>query len=251
MSHGVLELSPYRVSIFRQCPRRYKYHYIDGLRDRYFRPTPAITMGANLHRTLDRFFSGANRDRSYAAAERMLRDAWSRDRKGFAGPDEEREWGRRALDQLRWLFETQDVTARPFMREAVHKTPLAPGLRLMGRVDRVDRIDDGSLHVIDYKSGNYPGPAEDYQLRWYALLLRRRTGLCVSRASYLFLNGTGWQSIEPTDGDLTSAEEEALEAGEEIRAEASWAPRLSGGCGRCEFTRLCDSDLPGEAHEPS
>ncbi len=242
----MFSLSPHRLAIFRQCPRRYKYHYVDGLYHAYRRWWPFYTMGAHVHGALSSFLSPGNRDRSLTRLQNLLLWRWASERRGFASAGEEEEYRRRALAQLRWFHMHQDVEARPHMIEATHKAVLAPDLCLIGKVDRVDREDDGTFHVIDYKTSKTAAYVDDFQLFAYALLLGKRYGMRVGRVSYLFLNGVGWQSHELTPADLARTEAELMAAREEILAERDFQPRPDRLCYWCDFLELCRPATAGE-----
>ncbi|MCL4533879.1 MAG: PD-(D/E)XK nuclease family protein [Bacteroidetes bacterium] len=252
MAPSLFRLSPYKLAIFRQCPRRYKYHYVDGLLEQYRKPRPYLTMGAHIHDALRDFFSPRNLDRSYATMEALLRRRWSRNRNGFADNDEEKQYGLRALEQLKWFCDRQDTRAQPFLLEAYHSVILSPELLLKGKIDRVDRHPDGSLHVIDYKTGKTPKEDGDFQLLAYALLLQRKLKSEVAKASYLYLNGDGLRSIEPTPAQIADTEARLHAAREEILSEREFAPRPNWLCGWCDFAGLCDAEnvAPADGNPP-
>ncbi|MDA8216503.1 MAG: PD-(D/E)XK nuclease family protein [Dehalococcoidales bacterium] len=259
MPRTVFRLSPYRLSIFRQCPRRYKYHYLDGLYRQYRKYWPFLTMGHNVHLALRRFFLTSNGDRTAANLENLLRTAWRDNRLGFSDKAEEKEYFGRALQQLRWFARTQDVAAQPFHSEAFYKVYLTPDFLVEGRIDRIDRQEDGSLHVVDYKTNKSARRADDLPLLIYALMLdrlRAKGGLVepVGAASYLYLNGTGFDSVIPTAAALAETEAELLAARAEIMAEEAFSPRPSRLCAYCDFTELCeaaDGHGPPEEDEPN
>lgn len=243
---GTLSLSPYRIGIFRQCPRRYKLHYLDGLYQQYRRWWPFYTMGAHVHTALSRFLSPINRDRTLGRLERLLEESWVRQRKGFASPEEEKIYFGRARAQVRWFYAHDDPDARPYMVEAHHSLTLAAGFRLIGKVDRVDRDADGTLRVIDYKTSKSSAHADDFQLRAYALLLSRRYHAEVGEVGFLFLNGDGLIGHAPTAAELERTEAELFAARDAIVGETAFAPRPGNLCGWCDFHELCDA-VPGEA----
>ena len=236
----MFSLSPHKLSIYRQCPRRYKYQYVDGLLEHYRKYWPFYTMGAHVHGALSHFLSRTNKDRSLARLEALLAQRWPSERRGFASRAEEEEYRRRALGQLRWFHAHEDTSAQPHMVEAMHSVVIAPDLLLTGKVDRVDREEDGSFHLIDYKTSRSSAYAEDFQLRAYAVLLTRRYGVPVSRASYLFLGGDGWVSWEPSADDLARTEAELAAAREDILAERDFQARPNRFCPWCDFLELCD-----------
>ena len=79
-----------------------------------------------------------------------MRRNWRRYRLGFRDRDDELRWAEKALAQLRAFVSTQDVNVQPIMMEELVEAEVSAGLVLR---DRVDKEPDGSLHVIDYKTG--------------------------------------------------------------------------------------------------
>src|SRR4030067_88575 len=51
------EASPFSLNMFQQCPRQYRYQYIDHLGDIYRKARPYFTMGDHVHATLKDFLS--------------------------------------------------------------------------------------------------------------------------------------------------------------------------------------------------
>ncbi len=170
----MLSLSPHKLAIFRQCHRRYKYHYVDGLLEAYRTWWPFYTMGAHVHAVLSRYLAPLNGVRDLPKLESLLQEQWPRERRGFASRDEERDYYLRGRAQLHWFFHHEDREVRPQMLEAQHSVPLDAALRLLGKVDRVDKLPDGTFQIVDYKTSRTSAYADDFQLRAYALLLTRR-----------------------------------------------------------------------------
>ena len=246
----MLKLSPYAIGIYEQCPRRYRYQYIERLIGRYRKPWPWLTMGANIHHTLAQFLSVVPvAERTVATIEKLLRDQWRRSREGFADSEQEREYGERALVQVRWFASTQPVDVRPLMIERFHEAPVGENLILRGRIDRVDEDSDGGLHVIDYKTGKIPEHPDTFQLLQYALILPRVLGQPVSHASYLYLGGGEWRTIQIEADHVEKARGAVLSIAARIRRETEFPVRVGSLCRFCDFLELCE---PGrEAYDPA
>jgi ATP-dependent helicase/nuclease subunit B len=82
---------------------------------------------------------------------------------------------------LAWLAKHEALGAVFESAESEHEMPLGP-VKLVGRIDRIDRMPDGSLLVMDYKTEGRPktvdrvrAPGEDTQLAFYAALLEEDT----------------------------------------------------------------------------
>jgi len=226
--------------MFEQCPRRYKFHYVDDLARTYIRPRPYYTMGDHVHAALRDFMSSVPvEERTSSRLEELLREKWRRYRMGFVDRDEEKAWGERALGQLRWFAGTQDLSVMPLMVEDYHKAELSPLVTLVGRIDRVDRDAAGGLHIIDYKTGRMPEEIDATQLHAYALILSRTQDVPVTRASYLYLDAGEVRTLHPTPGDLEEAAESVLAAVERILAERDYPAVVQGHCNHCDFLEIC------------
>jgi len=232
--------SPFRLNMFQECPRQYKFHYIDNLKDVYGKPRPYFTMGDHVHATLKEFLSSVpSGGRSISKLEDLLREKWKRNRKGFSSIDDEKKWAEKALSQLRWFAHSQDLSVMPLMVEDYHAVELASNITLVGKIDRVDRENDGSLHIIDYKTGKMPTQINETQLHLYALILTKEQNLPVSKASYLFLDACEFRTLEPTAADLQRATSYVIELVDRILMEAEYPATPNEYCGTCDFIELC------------
>jgi ATP-dependent helicase/nuclease subunit B len=70
-------------------------------------------------------------------------------------------WQPRLLEAIDWLAEeverNREAGRRPLRAEAKGICEIG-GIRLYGEADRIDRLADGSLAIVDYKTGTPPGP---------------------------------------------------------------------------------------------
>jgi ATP-dependent helicase/nuclease subunit B len=80
-------------------------------------------------------------------------------------------WAPRLLEAIDWIAEMERANQAegrlPIAAELKGETPLA-GVIVEGRVDRIDRLADGTLAIIDYKTGQPPSQksvAEGFSLQ--------------------------------------------------------------------------------------
>ncbi len=237
----LLRLSPYSISVYEQCPRRYKHQYVDRLGPKYKKPQPWLTMGSHVHSTLTRFMRDVSvEERTVSTIESLLRRNWRWNREGFADIEQEREYGERALAQLRWFASTQETDIKPFMLERFHEAPVGENVVLMGRIDRIDRQEDGSLHVIDYKTGKVPENPDTFQLLQYAVILTKTLTYPVTKASYLYLEDGEWRtfSIDPIDVQKTRGA--VLAIAKRIERDAEYRETVGSLCKYCDFLEICE-----------
>jgi len=112
---------------------------------------------------------------------------------------------------------------------------------LKGRIDRVDKEADSSLHIIDYKTGKMPAEINQLQLHIYALILSRKQDLPVKRASYLYLEVGKFQTIELTAQDITQATSYVIDMVDRIREEKEYSATPNIYCWNCDFFEICPS----------
>jgi ATP-dependent helicase/nuclease subunit B len=160
------------------CPYRYFARTVLGLavREAVERPPDAREQGTLLHRILLAYHAGGG---GGAAALRAVLDAEFRP--ALARHPTlllARERLRRLLpDYLAWQQKSEAAGWRWRMGELALRGEL-DGIRLVGRLDRLDQHVDGRWRVVDYKSGDpaalakrLKSPGEDVQLAFYGLLL--------------------------------------------------------------------------------
>lgn len=239
-----LRLSPTSIAVFRQCRQHYKFRYVDKLGDQYGKAKPYYTMANHVHATLKDFLTLLPLERrTMETIEQLLRNNWRRYRIGFRGRQDEKRWADKALAQLRAFVTNHDVTVNPLMVEAPLEAEITLGLILHGRVDRVDREADGTLHIIDYKTGNMPIEPDWTQVQLHAVILSRRMPWPVSKASYLYLEPSVLRSADISASELERVRWELLGAAREVRRERRYRPTPGLWCSGCDFLPICPSDV--------
>ena len=245
---ATLRLSPSSIALFEQCPQLYRFIYIDKVGDQYRKPRPYFTMANHVHDTLRDFLSRVPLDmRTVETIEKLLRANWRRYHVGFRSEEDEKRWSEKALAQVRGFVSGQDISVTPHMVEASLETEITDGLILRCRVDRVDREGDGSLHVIDYKTGKVPQEHDWTQLNLYALALSRRSPYPVRRVSYLYLDAGLLESADIGERELENAEWELLAVARRVLREKRFRPRVGPWCRGCDFTPICPKAGSAEA----
>lgn len=153
----MITLSPFKISIFLNCPLRYKFHYIDKLYKKYKKERNYLSFGDSLHRTLRDFFKIGVEERNFENLEKIYRKNWLR--KGYASLEEEKEWGLKGIKILKRFYQLEDFKVKPFLLEkSLHS--YYRSFRLFGRIDRADLINEEQVIIIDYKTGKIKEESE-------------------------------------------------------------------------------------------
>lgn len=113
---------------------------------------------------------------------------------------------------------------------------------IKGTIDRVDRLEDGSLEIIDYKTGNTKETLtyqEKRQLILYQLFLEEYLQEKVTKLSYYYLETGAKLSFKASLKDKDKLKEQILS---EIKAIYSrdFSPKPSPLCKFCDFANICE-----------
>ena len=242
--------TPSRLATWLDCPRRYKFVYVD-------RPVPAKgppwahnSVGASVHAALAAWWSLPVERRTPVAAGALVRSKWIG--LGFRDDDQAAQWRERAVEMVSGYVEGLDPYDEPI---GVERTVAmrTPALAFSGRIDRLDRRGD-ELVVVDYKTGRHVLTTDDARgslaLALYAAAaartLRRR---CLTVELHHLPTGrvVRWEHTPETlDRQLRRAHDIAAEAaaapdriaaGEDV--DAVYPPRAGPMCGWCDFAAHC------------
>lgn len=241
--------SYFRLSMFRQCRQRYKFHYVDDLAEVYKKARPYLTMGEHVHGALRDVFSLPVGERSEDRLVQLMRDRWRKNREGFADLAEEKVYGERATAQLRRFAQRQDLTAQPVAVEDYHQVEIDGALALLGRIDRIDR-DGGGLHIIDYKTG-FPRETDPLQFQMYGLIVAREFDPAPIRASYHYLEAGDWITEPATEETMAQALQDVRQQVAAIVAEREYPASPGALCGYCDFLEICPEGKAFLATQPA
>jgi putative RecB family exonuclease len=259
-----MKFFPTQLQTYQQCPRKYFYSRDKDIRAKYAKASPAMHLGNAVHDALQVFFDIGKvpiADRTYERLCGLFREAWAgrgvfarnlykqteaREQAFAKDRDNEKAWGEKGLNILYRFFQTADVKAVPLTAEQFHETLLAEDVILGGKIDRIDRLPDGRLVVLDYKTGKPPLKKDpeslakdDIQLAAYAVLVTKKFRGKVARCDYLFLDHELRLGYEPTDDLLAAKEAEITALCRTILADETWEPTPNNLCPWCEYKTLC------------
>jgi putative RecB family exonuclease len=247
-AQGRVRLSFSRIDAYQNCPRKFRYAYIDRLPGK---PGPHLSFGTSIHSALEAFY-----DRKLPECPSVddllgfLYDTW--DSTGFRDlPREEQvSFYRHAQDVLRRFHQRAAATYRlPADTEAWFELPVDYEAVVVGSIDRVDVDDDGRLHVIDYKTNrkvkNRQRVAGSLQLSIYALACRHLYGRLPATVCLDFVVPGVEVRVDVDDLDLDGAREAVLATAAAVRAER-YDPTPNPLCDWCDFRSLCPAWGPSD-----
>jgi hypothetical protein len=255
----LLTVTPSRLGTWLDCPRRYRFSYVD-------RPMPAKgppwahnSVGAAVHVALAAWWSLPLDERTPPAAARLLRERWSP--LGFRDERHALSWRERSAEMVERYVADLDPNDEPV---GVERTVAlrTDRLAISGRIDRLDRRGD-ELVVVDYKTGRHLLSTDDARgslaLALYALGAARTMRLPCRRVELHHLPSGDVVVWEHDDGSLERhldrAQDIALEAGAAVAAAAGEQDGVGDGfparpgalCRWCDFLAHC---AEGQAASP-
>jgi RecB family exonuclease len=235
--------TPSRLTAWLDCPRRYRFTYLD-------RPSPVKgpgwahnSVGAAAHLALARFWDLPLPRRTPDGARALLHEAWSAD--GFADAAQADRWKGYTGDMVAAYVEDVDPEHEPrgVERTVAFKTG---SLAVSGRIDRVDERGD-ELVVVDYKTGRTVLTQDDARgslaLALYVLGARRTFRAACSSVELHHLPSGTVHRWEHTEQSLERQVGRAEAIAQEIATAQDFPERPSSLCGWCDFVRVCPAGM--------
>ena len=244
-------LSPSSASVFRQCPQRWKFRYVDRLPDP---PGEAALAGTFAHRVLEDLLGLEPQERTMERARALAKEIWTDvqadgDFRALElDPDSIRNFKWTAWRAIEGLWDLEDPQTVELIDTETEVSVEIGGVPFVGYIDRVEAAADG-LVISDYKSGRAPGRkfSRDRleQVLLYAAALAELHGRLPARARLMYL-GQRIDETEVTAENVAGVTQRLADTWEELlrRTETGEFPPEPGPlCGWCAFVRHCPEGL--------
>ena len=254
--------TPTRLLTWLDCPRRYRFAYLDRPMPPKGPPWAHNSVGAAVHSALADWWALPFAQRTPRAGAAAVRRRWLTE--GFRDEAQSAAARERAVTWVGEYLGRVDPGAEPVGVERTVSTPTRT-LVLSGRVDRIDLRGD-ALAIVDYKTGRHEPDEADARsslaLAVYAVAARRTLRRPCSRVELHHLpSGTVAAADHSPEGlERKVAEAESIGAdaaradaayarGEAFgsRADAVFPPITSPACSWCDWRRHCPE---GQAAAP-
>jgi len=212
--------------------------------------------GVWLHAVLDKFHAALAAQATPLPAQRlhMLDEAALQTTQAMALPEGEflpfaAAWPAVRDGYLAWLTEFETKERASFQSGESEQSQSLGELTIKGRVDRIDRMPDGGVMVLDYKTENLDktrtrtkDPLEDTQMAFYAALLPHDT----LRGAYINISEKKTLLLE--QDDLVQARDALIDGMLfDVQQVAAGAPLPALGqgmvCDYCQARGLCRKDF--------
>jgi putative RecB family exonuclease len=253
--------TPSKLGSYEDCPRRYRFTYVDRPSPPKGPPWAHNSLGASVHTALRSWYALDPGRRDRAALPTLLKATWVSE--GYRDDAQERDVFRRALGWLESYVDGLDPNDEPV---GVERTVAArtDTLALSGRVDRIDERG-GELVIVDYKTGRSGLTADDARgsraLALYAIAASRVFRKPCRRVELHHLPTGTVAAHEHTDDSLarhlrraeaTAADITAADAARAAGTPADEAFPVAPGpqCSWCDYRRSCPAGVEAAAKDP-
>jgi RecB family exonuclease len=242
--------TPSRLAAF-DCPRRYRFTYVDRPPPPRGQPWAHNTVGAVAHLALAKWWSLPRGQRTPDSGAALVERNWQH--LGFRdAAQSERARATTAGWVRRYLADQVDPAREPLGVERTVAT-FSSRLAVSGRIDRVDERG-AELVVVDYKTGRSVSTDDEARgspaLAAYVLGVRRTLRRPCRRVELHHLPSGTVAAFEHTDESLQRHLERAERTADDIVAATDtlsagadaddvFPPAPSPGCAWCDFRRHC------------
>jgi RecB family exonuclease len=253
MPRRIYPCTPTRLTTWLDCPRRYRFAYLDRPPPPKGPPWAHNSIGASVHTALADWWRLRRWERTPQSAGRLLVERWIGD--GFRTPEQSRSW----RDHAQTMVEGYTAGLNPADEPVGIERTVATRTERVALSGRVDRLDDrgGELVVVDYKTGRRRLSNDDARgslaLAIYALAAARVLRRTCRRVELHHLPSGKILAWEHSDDSLARHLRRAEDlAAECASADAAWAARADGDdlgemfpahvsprCGWCDFLLSC------------
>lgn len=231
------ELSFSRLDTFLECKRKYYYRYVFGLREGLKFGEDNALLGKILHMSFQRLYERAGMKFSMqkfrSIYSQLAREA------SIARFDAELEL--KSVEKLARLLEGHEQIWSFSGSEVSLKGEL-DGVRLSGRIDRIDEDKAGRKFIIDYKRGSAKKHMEKFQLTFYRALLAQEC-----ECAYLSLKDCAFAAPGDKTPSLENLREMLSSIGKEFASEVAFTrTEAVQSCEYCDYKIICKGQIDGK-----
>lgn len=231
------ELSFSRLDTFLECKRKYYYRYVFGLKEGLKFGEDNALLGKILHTSFQRLYERAGMKFSMEKF-RFIYSQLAREA-GIARFDAELEL--KSVEKLARLLEEHEQIWGFSGSEVSLKGEL-DGVRLSGRIDRIDEDKTGRKFIIDYKRGSAKKHMEKFQLTFYRALLAQEC-----ECAYLSLKDCAFAAPGDKTPSLENLRETLSSIGKKFASEVAFTrTEAVQSCEYCDYKIICKGQIDGK-----
>jgi len=239
-----------RLELVTQCPAKYKHRYVLNSKPRTD-PSSPVALGSIVHKTLELAFRELKSEDYNGLLlhrkEVFLKHLKSTIQEGNHPP----EFFLQAQQMLKDFTEVESFRSENLIaveQQFVYEPDSLGEVSILGYIDRIDRPNYNTIHLIDYKSNRMLYSAEELKQSLQAsIYIMAAREMCpqaenIEMRFHMLRHGIQQRTLR-TEDDLLEAKENILLVNEQIKKIESGsevAAVLNKYCPWCEYRHLCE-----------
>jgi DNA helicase-2/ATP-dependent DNA helicase PcrA len=232
-------LSASAVETYESCPLQFKFEREWKLSRQVH---AAMQNGAAMHRVLRTYYDSVRLGRPRTDDEWMQLFCEDEGISGIQDDYQRALYLKQGVEQLQdFLAATRTAPAPEVLHTEEWFDVEIAGTKVAGRIDRMDRAPDGSVNIVDYKTGKAQSQEdadESLQLSIYAMAAHEKWGYRVGALVFHNLEGNVPVFSRRSEFQLEEARGRVLAAARNIAA-GDFDPKPGFYCNFCAFRGLC------------
>jgi len=253
-----------KIDLFGQCRKKYYFNYLDPeiapIKKQFLKPRDFNTKGSAVHGAITLFYYLPKSKRNFEGLKSCLKQSWFADLDVYRQPPLGLLGGFRDLDHERSVYLDSLKQLQNFLRmeeqekpnlfynpmENIRKSfddysrmikPLGKKVFISGKFDRIDKLKNGNLRVVDFKTGKSKNGID--QLEFYKLLAEINFDKKVDQVSYYYLNDGKIKDFDVSEVKTKNIQKKVLEKIGEIEDTKEFPPNPTRLCDYCDFKEIC------------
>ena len=247
-----LRFSFSQIQAYDSCPLQYKFNFI--LRIPVLAKSQFV-FGRLMHNVLKEFLMpiasgiqpnlfGDNKIKnpSFNNLFEIYKKNWRND--GYESKEDREKWKKKGMEIIKIFYNDLEKNGWPSIIFLEKNFSLKIGeYYFRGAIDRIDKLSDNTVEIIDYKTGSAKDKL-DYktkrQLILYKIAVEEIFGLKVSKLSFYYLENSSKLSFTAQEKDEDKLKEDIIKIITEIKS-SNFKAKPSMLCKYCDFKSICES----------
>lgn len=232
-------LSHSSISMYLECPKKYEFKYIQRIPET---PKHYFSFGQSVHKALE-FFYGVATPPAPGLEEVLAfyEKHWKKE--GYKDLEQEAQYfaeGQRILTEF-YKKHLPDFKI-PFFAEYGFNLKV-DAIPVTGKVDRIDKLENGKLAIVDYKTGkafDLERVKKDPQLTMYQMACGQLLGAEVESLTFYHLPSLTELTVAPhSQAQVTKLRGTIVQVAESIQARHFEPKPEESKCKFCDYKPIC------------
>ena len=252
-----------KLNLFETCRQQYYFNYLDPevapIKKEFLKPKDFNTKGSAVHDAITLFYYLPKKERNFKGLKECLKKAWYSEKDVYKKPPLGELGGfkdlaherKTYLDSLKLLLNYLNLDKKEpnlffIPIETIKDSfedyqkmikPMGKSTMISGKFDRIDKLDNGKLRVVDFKTGKTSN--NFFQLEFYKLLAEMNFNIQVDQVSFYCLADSKIKDYDVSKVKSEDIKSKILEKINKIEETDKFPPNPTRLCNYCDFKEIC------------